>query len=120
LGKGHFHPRVKQIIFLVQDGEADVSVTQDVEAVKSDDASQAFSKEELILNLVNIESEKENDEKEEVTEGGEQDQEEPEKVEYNYLSILLLLQRSLLPGGIILQGVLLLQGSMSIFACHYG
>jgi hypothetical protein len=33
---------------------------------------------------------------------------------------LLLLQRSLLPGGIILQGALLLQGSMSIFACHYG
>jgi hypothetical protein len=32
----------------------------------------------------------------------------------------LLLQRSLLPGGIILQGVLLLQGSMSVFACHYG
>jgi hypothetical protein len=25
-----------------------------------------------------------------------------------------------LPGGIILQGVLLLQGSRSIFACHYG
>jgi hypothetical protein len=34
--------------------------------------------------------------------------------------LLLLLQRSLLPGGIILQGVLLLQGSMSSFACHYG
>jgi hypothetical protein len=33
---------------------------------------------------------------------------------------LLLLQRSLLPGGIILQGVLLFQGSMSVFACHYG
>jgi hypothetical protein len=33
---------------------------------------------------------------------------------------LLLLQHSLLPGGIILQGVLLLQGSMSVFACHYG
>jgi hypothetical protein len=32
----------------------------------------------------------------------------------------LLLQHSLLPGGIILQGVLLFQGSMSIFACHYG
>jgi hypothetical protein len=35
-------------------------------------------------------------------------------------NLLLLLQRLLLPGGIILQGVLLLQGSMSIFACHYG
>jgi hypothetical protein len=35
-------------------------------------------------------------------------------------SALLLLQCSLLPGGIILQGVLLLQGSMSVFACHYG
>jgi hypothetical protein len=34
--------------------------------------------------------------------------------------LLVLLQRSLLPGGIILQGVLLLQGSMSVFACHYG
>jgi hypothetical protein len=34
--------------------------------------------------------------------------------------VCLLLQRSLLPGGIILQGVLLLQVSMSIFACHYG
>jgi hypothetical protein len=32
----------------------------------------------------------------------------------------ILLQRSLLPGGINLQGVLLLQGSMSVFACHYG
>jgi hypothetical protein len=36
------------------------------------------------------------------------------------LLLLLLLQRSLLPGGIILQGVLLLQGSMSVFVCHYG
>jgi hypothetical protein len=35
-------------------------------------------------------------------------------------SSALLLQRSLLPGGIILQGVLLLQGSTSVFACHYG
>jgi hypothetical protein len=34
--------------------------------------------------------------------------------------LLLLLQCSLLPGGIILQGVLLLQGYMSVFACHYG
>jgi hypothetical protein len=32
----------------------------------------------------------------------------------------LLLQRSLLPGGIMLQGVFLIQGSMSGFACHYG
>jgi hypothetical protein len=31
------------------------------------------------------------------------------------LLLLHLLQRSLLPGGIILQGVLLLQGSMSVF-----
>jgi hypothetical protein len=38
----------------------------------------------------------------------------------NSFILLLLLQRSLLPGGIILQGVLLLQGSMSVFACHYG
>jgi hypothetical protein len=30
-----------------------------------------------------------------------------------------LLQRSLLPGGIILQGVFLLQSYMSVFACHY-
>jgi hypothetical protein len=30
----------------------------------------------------------------------------------------VLLQRSLLPGGIILQGVLRLQGSMSVFACN--
>jgi hypothetical protein len=36
------------------------------------------------------------------------------------LLLLLLLQHSLLPGGNILQGVLLLQGSMSVFACHYG
>jgi hypothetical protein len=34
--------------------------------------------------------------------------------------LLLLLQCSLLPGVIVLQGVLLLQGSMSVFACHYG
>jgi hypothetical protein len=34
--------------------------------------------------------------------------------------LLLLLQCSLLPGGIILQGVLLLQGYMSVCACHYG
>jgi hypothetical protein len=38
--------------------------------------------------------------------------------------IIILLQHSLLPGGIILQGVLLLlqghEGSMSVFACHYG
>jgi hypothetical protein len=33
---------------------------------------------------------------------------------------LLLLQCSLLPGGIILQGVLLLQGSMSVFVCQGG
>jgi hypothetical protein len=32
----------------------------------------------------------------------------------------LFLQRSLLRGGIILQGVLLLQVTMSVFACHYG
>jgi hypothetical protein len=31
-----------------------------------------------------------------------------------------VLQCSLLPGGIILQGVLLLQGYMNVFACHYG
>jgi hypothetical protein len=36
---------------------------------------------------------------------------------WQYLSHLLLLQRSLLPGGIILQGVSLLQGSMSVFFC---
>jgi hypothetical protein len=33
---------------------------------------------------------------------------------------LLLLQHSLLPGGIILQGVLLLQGSMSVFYVPLG
>jgi hypothetical protein len=36
------------------------------------------------------------------------------------LLLLLLLQRSLLPVGIILQGVLFLQGSMSVFACQFG
>jgi quinol-cytochrome oxidoreductase complex cytochrome b subunit len=37
----------------------------------------------------------------------------------HFLLLLLLLQHSLLPGGIILQGVLLIQGSMRVFACHY-
>jgi hypothetical protein len=35
-----------------------------------------------------------------------------------YASFSLLIQRSLLPGGIILQGVLLLQGSMSTLILH--
>jgi hypothetical protein len=34
---------------------------------------------------------------------------------YVMTNFFLLLQRSLLPGGIILQGVLLLQGSMRVF-----
>ncbi|XP_064641495.1 hydrocephalus-inducing protein-like isoform X2 [Lineus longissimus] len=65
----------------VKDGDADMSVAQDRETEKTDEASRAVSKEELILNLDNVESEKEKDEKEETAEGEEQDLEEPEKAE---------------------------------------